>query len=149
MEYLIRKVEPTDLIRLVQLCAKHAEYEGADYDPAEKCQRLEAELFSENPRLHCRVIEQAGRVGGYFTFTFDFSTWDARLFLHLDCLYLEPNVRGLGIGKVIFKQLEQIARQHECINIQWQTPSSNEAAIRFYDRMGAVGRDKKRYSLAL
>ncbi|OJV14334.1 MAG: GNAT family N-acetyltransferase [Dyadobacter sp. 50-39] len=149
MEYLIRRVAFADLSRLVQLCAKHADYEGADYDSTGKQERLAAELFSESRRLHCHVIERAGSIEGYFTFTLDFSTWDARPFLHLDCLYLEPNLRGQGIGKQIFQQLEQIARELECFNIQWQTPITNEPAIRFYDRLGATGRDKKRYGLAL
>ena len=149
MEYIIREISRGDLARLIDLCAKHADYEGADYDPAGKEARLQAELFSEKPRVYGRIIECAGRAEGYFTFTLDFSTWDAAPFLHLDCLYLEPGLRGRGIGREIFQHLEQIAVANGCMHIQWQTPTTNAPAIRFYDRLGAVGRDKKRYVLAI
>ena len=32
--------------------------------------------------------------------------------------------------------------------VQWQTPAWNRDAVRFYERLGAVGTDKMRFSLA-
>ena len=40
-------------------------------------------------------------------------------------------------------------RQMGCANLQWQTPAWNEAAIRFYDRLGAGRLAKQRYTLPL
>jgi GNAT superfamily N-acetyltransferase len=147
MEYLIRKCEEKDLPELVVLCQKHAAYEQTGYDPEGKAAALQQALFSANPVLFCAVVECGQTLQGYYTYTFDFSTWDAQKFLYLDCLYLEPAYRGQGIGKVIFEQLKAIAARYQCVNIQWQTPDFNESAIRFYHRVGGVGKDKVRFFL--
>ncbi|MFC0181153.1 Acetyltransferase (GNAT) family protein [Pseudarcicella hirudinis] len=149
MKYLIRKCEERDLENLISLCAKHAAYEQAAHSQTGKAEALKHLLFKENPPLFCWIIDIDRQAAGYFSYTFDYSTWDAQNFLYLDCLYIEANFRGLGIGEEVFKKLRRIAEQENCINIQWQTPSSNEAAIRFYHRMGAQSFQKQRFCLRI
>ena len=145
MEYIIRKCEIYDLAALIELCHKHAEYEEASYNRTGKQELLKNAIFSDTQKLHCYVIESNGQLAGYFTYTFDFSTWDAQKFLYLDCLYLEPDFRGLKIGEKVFEQLKEIAKENKCVNIQWQTPSFNERAIKFYNRIGGKGKNKLRF----
>lgn len=147
MDYMIRKLEEHELPRLLEMCASHAEYEKAAYNPTGKHQALQSLVFGNDARLFCYVIEAGGPLVGYFTYTFDISTWDAGKYLHLDCLYLEPPYRGHRIGDHVFAKLIDIARKHNCIAMQWQTPVFNEKAIRFYKRIGAVGKDKVRFFL--
>jgi GNAT superfamily N-acetyltransferase len=145
MEYLIREIERGDLSRFIELCKSHAEYEQTTYDSTDKLGLLENAIFSDNKKLYCYVVEYDLQLIGYYTFTFDFSTWDAKTFLYLDCLYLEPDFRGMKIGERIIEDLKGIASQNNCVNIQWQTPAFNERAIKFYKRMGATGKDKVRF----
>jgi ribosomal protein S18 acetylase RimI-like enzyme len=147
MEYIIRKCEERDLLELVKLCGNHAEFEQANYSPKGKLSSLKNAIFSEIPKLFCYVIESGNKLQGYFSYTFDFSTWDAQTFLYLDCLYLESDIRGLRIGEKVFEKLKEIATQNECINIQWQTPVFNERAIKFYKRIGATSKEKMRFFL--
>jgi GNAT superfamily N-acetyltransferase len=147
MDHVIRKVALHELPRLVEMCASHAEYERAAFDGTGKQEALQTLIFTETPTLFCYVVEANHQLVGYFSYTFDFSTWNAGKFLYLDCLYLEPSHRGLKIGDQIFDILRDIARQNKCVNIQWQTPAFNEKAIRFYNRIGATGKDKVRFSL--
>ena len=147
MEYVIRKIKPHEVSRLVQMCEDHARFEQSDYSRDGKSDALHVNLFRVNPTFFCYVIETSGWLIGYFTYTFDFSTWDARRYLHLDCLYLEPPYRGMRIGVKVFGDLRRIAQENECTRIQWQTPRFNERAIRFYNRMHAVGKEKMRFSL--
>lgn len=145
MEYKIRAVQAQDLPILVELCRKHAEYEQAIYDSINKEKLLAEALFTESPKLFCQVVESNQQLVGYASYTFDYSTWDAGIFLYLDCLYLEPEYRGLGIGEEIMQKLKEIAQKNACINIQWQTPDFNTRAIRFYERVGGVGKNKVRF----
>jgi ribosomal protein S18 acetylase RimI-like enzyme len=147
MEHLIRKCQHKDLTGLVGLCQRHAEYEQADYISAGKEEHLRQAIFADAPKLYCYVIEVAGQLAGYFSYTFDYSTWDAQTFLYLDCLYLDPEFRGSGICANIFELLQNIAQQNDCVNIQWQTPEFNERAIKFYKRMGGTAKDKVRFFL--
>jgi len=147
MEYLIRKCEEKDLSELVLLCQRHVAYEQASFTTEGKEEQLKIAIFSEKPKLYCMVIESDKELAGYFSYTFDFSTWDAQVFLYLDCLYLEPNYRGFGIGEHALEVLKRIAQANNCINIQWQTPIFNERAINFYRRIGGTGNEKMRFSL--
>jgi GNAT superfamily N-acetyltransferase len=149
MEYLIRNCEENDLTVLVELCQKHAQYEQTSYNPEGKLENLRNAIFSENPKLFCLVIEINENLLGYATYTYDFSTWDAQTFMYMDCLFLDENTRGFGIGEAIIDQLKQIAIDNNCVNIQWQTPIFNARAIKFYKRIGAIGKDKVRFFVDL
>lgn len=148
MEYVIRKVRTEELNTLIDMCANHATYERAPYNKEGKALALYRAIF-EVQALNCFVIEADAKLVGYFTFTFDYSTWEAQTFLHLDCLYLEPAYRGLKIGDAVFEILMAKAREMDCAHIQWQTPAFNEPAIRFYHRMGATGKEKVRFFLSV
>jgi ribosomal protein S18 acetylase RimI-like enzyme len=149
MEYLIREIQEKDLPCLIELCKNHAEYEQAPYDATGKLDLLKKEIFSDNKRLHCLVVECQSQLIGYYTYTFDFSTWDAKTFMYLDCLYLKPDFRGMKIGEKIFENLKEIATLNNCVNIQWQTPNFNQRAIKFYEKIGGTGKDKVRFFINL
>ncbi|MCK8495342.1 GNAT family N-acetyltransferase [Spirosoma sp. RP8] len=106
-------------------------------------------MFSTNPVLNCLVVEVAGKLIGFSTYTFDFSTWDAQKFIYLDCLYLDDDYRSYGIGAVLMDKVKQAGQQANCVNMQWQTPDFNVRAIKFYDRIGGIGKTKVRYTLPL
>jgi GNAT superfamily N-acetyltransferase len=149
MEFIIRDCNTNDLTKLVDLCQKHAEYEKAAFNPKGKEDKLKLALFADNPKLYCLIVELNTTIIGYATYTFDYSTWDAADFMYMDCLSLEDSARGFGIGEAIVEKLRQIAIDKNCINIQWQTPTFNTRAIKFYNRIGANGKDKVRFSLTL
>jgi len=149
MKYLIRDCQPTDVNALVDLCQKHSEYERAVFNPIGKEEKLQKALFDDHPKLFCLVVEVNEKIIGYASYTFDFSTWDASTFMYMDCLYLKEDTRGFGIGEALIEKLTQIAKDKNCINIQWQTPDFNERAIKFYRRIGATGKDKVRFFLDL
>lgn len=149
MEFIIRNCNTSDLTKLVELSQKHAEYEKASYTSEGKEDKLKIALFAESPKLYCLIVEFNAVIIGYATYTFDYSTWDAADFMYLDCLYLEDTARGFGIGEAIIEKLKQIAVNKNCINILWQTPTFNTKAIKFYNRIGANGKDKVRFSITL
>ena len=149
MEYFIREYRETDLDKLLILCQQHADYEQAVYHPEGKKQQLQAALSSDNKQLNCLVVEAVGDIIGYATYTFDFSTWDAERFIYLDCLYLEEAYRSYGIGQALIEKVAATGKSANCINMQWQTPDFNERAIKFYKRIGGIGKNKVRFTLPL
>ena len=144
-DWHIREASPKDMHALVELCAAHAQYEGANYQPEGKANQLWNSLFAPVPALRCWVVEQNGQLTGYLTFMRQFSTWDAAFYLYMDCLYLAPEVRGQGIGEKLMRKLALEAIGQGCTTIQWQTPKANVKAIRFYERIGAVALSKARF----
>ena len=47
------------------------------------------------------------------------------------------------------KRLNEHAKKMKCSNVQWQPPQFNKRAIKFYDRVGAVGKKKLRYEFQI
>ncbi len=147
MNYTIRKAKASDIEEIIQLCIEHAVYEEAEYFPIGKAEKLANYLFSSEPRLFCLIAESEGKAIGYATYMFEFSTWEAEFYAHMDCLYLQEHARGLGIGEELVKEIAKAAKEKGCVLIQWQTPVFNTRAIKFYHRMGASSKEKVRLYL--
>ncbi|QES47589.1 GNAT family N-acetyltransferase [Streptomyces venezuelae] len=164
---LVRRARPQDLERLVELIHEHVAYEKSAPRPPGLADRLGPQLFgpesgaesgtgaatgaeSGRPGLWVLVAEDPdGEVAGYAACSAEFSFWDARHYLHMDCLYLADGARGHGLGAALMDAVTELARELGMDEVQWQTPEWNEGAIRFYDRLGAAGKPKRRYSLDL
>lgn len=142
----IRAVQPTDLEPFVALCAEHAEYEKATYSSEGKVELLHVALF-EQKNLYAWVVERDNTLVGYATATLEFSTWDAAYFLHMDCLYLKTEARGQGLGENLIREVAGLAKEKNCLNVQWQTPHWNTRAMSFYKRLGAISKNKVRFFL--
>ncbi|MEU5218948.1 GNAT family N-acetyltransferase [Streptomyces sp. NPDC020807] len=145
----VRPARREDLPRIVELIAEHAEYEKSAPPPPDLATRLAALLFTPtHPRLRCLVATLPdGTIAGYATCAPEVSTWDGAEYLHMDCLYLTATSRGHGLGPLLITALKAEARTLGLTEIQWQTPTWNEGAIRFYDRLGATSKEKRRYTL--
>ncbi len=146
---IIRPIQIQDLEQLVQLCAEHAEYERQSYDPSGKLEALERAIFGDAPKAFVWVVAAEHKLLGFASVTLEFSTWDADQFAHLDCLYLQPEARGKGIGSTLFKTILEFAANQNCLNLQWQTPDWNTSAIAFYEHLGATSKTKQRFTLAI
>ncbi|MEV5611815.1 GNAT family N-acetyltransferase [Streptomyces sp. NPDC052225] len=145
----VRKARPEDLPRVAELAAEHAAYEKATPPAPGLADRLSTLLFgTPAPRLRCFVAELSGTgLIGYATCAPELSTWDGAEYLHMDCLFLENGHRGLGLGPQLVEAVRAEAEALGLTEIQWQTPPWNEGAIRFYDRLGATAKEKRRYTL--
>lgn len=143
----IRQIEAADLEQLVGLCAEHAAFESAEYEPDGKIEKLRVAFDRTYPMLCGWVAECTGGLVGYATATIDFSTWSAEAFMHLDCLYVREPHRGHGVGRRLMQAALAEARRRNIREMQWQTPDWNTDADRFYRRLGAVARPKLRYGL--
>ena len=144
MEFHIRKAQPSDVAEIIRLCAEHSEYEKASYSSEGKAEKLASFLFNVHPHIFCILAESGKDILGFATYMFEFSTWDAAFYTHMDCLYLRPHARGLGIGEKLIKEIAKAAKENDCKQIQWQTPVFNERAIKFYHRIGAASKEKLR-----
>lgn len=147
MPAVIRRASGPDAATVAGLVAEHADYERSSARPDVRV--LAAALDAAPPRLLVWIAEAGGYPVGYAALTEDFSTWRAQAFLHLDCLFVRASHRGRGLGAELFRQVRSHA--HECgiAALEWQTPSWNVDAIRFYERMGGTHTLKARFSLNL
>jgi len=142
----IRRARAADLEQILGLCAEHAAFEGAAFAPGHARWPLSRLLFGRRPRLRCLVAETGGRLAGYATYAAEVSTWRAASYLHMDCLFVREAFRNAGLGRRLLERVAAAARAQGCRIVEWQTPSWNADAIRFYERAGAKGSPKVRYA---
>jgi hypothetical protein len=134
----IRPARPTDgpaIIRLVNGLASFEKLPGPD---AEAARRLVAAAFSETPPFAVLVAEVDGTVQGYALFFYGYSTFRAAPTLWLEDLFVDPEVRGRGIGRALMRELARTAVAHGCARFEWSVLDWNENAQRFYQSVGAT-----------
>jgi hypothetical protein len=59
-------------------------------------------------------------------------------------LFVEPELRGLGIGKALLERVAAIAVEKGCQRLEWAVLDWNTPAIEFYRAMGAEFMDEWR-----
>ena len=78
---------------------------------------------------------------GFALFFQTFSTFLGTTNLYLEDLFIDPNYRGKGYGKAVFKYLVNLALKRNCKRLEWVCLNWNQSAIDFYKRLGATSLD--------
>ena len=94
-----------------------------------------------------RVAESDGRVVGFSNSVLHESTWAAAPICYLEDLFVDPAVRGKGVGRLLLQDLVELARQSGWPTLYWHTRGSNATARRLYDTFTSAD-DFVRYVVA-
>ena len=143
----IRFIHENEIPELNKLCKLHAAFEKAKWEEDGKNERLLRDLFQADPPLKCLVAVSKNKIIGYATYMKQYSTWDADYYLYMDCLFLTEESRGYGVGQRLIDRIKTEGSRLGINCIQWQTPEFNKRAVKFYQRIGAVGKSKERFFL--
>ncbi|MGD0939771.1 MAG: GNAT family N-acetyltransferase [Terracidiphilus sp.] len=100
--------------------------------------------FGANPFFSCLIARHDGRAAGFALYFFSYSTWLGHPGLYLEDIFVEPELRGLGIGKALLERVAAIAVEKHCPRLQWEVLDWNTPAIEFYRAMGAEFLDEWR-----
>ncbi|WP_425393435.1 N-acetyltransferase family protein [Brevibacterium album] len=102
---------------------------------------LHGALFGEHPTVFAHVAEAQAdsgfRLGGFALWFLSFSTWEGVNGIHLEDLYVRPEVRGSGKGKALLRTLAALAVEQGWKRVEWQVLKWNTPAIDFYRSLGA------------
>ncbi|MEQ5790782.1 GNAT family N-acetyltransferase [Muricauda sp. NFXS6] len=122
------------LYHLIQDLAKNQHLESfVETSP----ERLSKALFREPPDFGALLAMDKGRAVGYLTYTISYSIWAGRPFLHMDDLFVTAKERGKGIGKQLILHVRKMAMARNISSIKWEVDRDNQAAISFYQGLGA------------
>ena len=136
--FSLRAAEPRDVDAIVALIRGLAEFEKLTHLLEVTPEKLAVHLFGAKPVVEAVVAERAGSVVGFALFFTNFSTFLARPGLYLEDLFVAPEERGHGIGAALLEHLARLAAARDYGRFEWSVLDWNEAAIRFYQRMGAT-----------
>jgi GNAT superfamily N-acetyltransferase len=90
------------------------------------------------------MAECDGRAAGFALYFFNYSTWLGRPGIYLEDLFVEPELRGRGIGKALLERVAAIAVEKGCMRLEWAVLDWNTPAIEFYRAMRAEFMDEWR-----
>lgn len=79
---------------------------------------------------------------GFALFFHNYSTFVGRGGIYLEDLFVLPQYRGYGIGKLLLKELAKIAVERKCGRMEWCCLDWNKPSIDFYLSLGAQPMDE-------
>ena len=94
-------------------------------------------LFGDRPYAEVVLAEDDGRPVGFALFFHNFSTFLGRPGIYLEDLFVLPENRGEGIGRMLLAHLARLAVERGCGRLEWAVLDWNRDAIQFYERLGA------------
>jgi len=75
---------------------------------------------------------------GFALFFHNYSTFLGQRGLYLEDLFVAPQWRGHGLGRLLLARLAATALERGCGRLEWSVLDWNTPAIGFYRRLGAV-----------
>ena len=86
------------------------------------------------------IAESDGQIIGFAHYIFRPTTWDPNDFCYLEDLFVDPAVRGKGVGYALIKELENIAVSKGSNRLYWTTAPDNSTARKLYDKVAITDR---------
>jgi GNAT superfamily N-acetyltransferase len=95
-------------------------------------------LLDDEHGLNGLVAEVDRQLVGLAHFSFTHSTWAENQDLYLEDLFVDPSVRGQGIGKALILSLDDIAHEEGSRKVWWDTQNHNATARKLYDSVAEL-----------
>jgi GNAT superfamily N-acetyltransferase len=136
MKTIIRKAVKDDCPRLLELVQELATYERAPGEVTVTLDHFTESGFGKKPVWWAFVAEVDEKIVGFALYYIRYSTWKGQA-MYLEDILITNEMRGKGIGKLLFDRLIEEARDKKFNRIIWQVLDWNEPAINFYKKYNA------------
>lgn len=136
MNITIREALKEDCPRLLELINELAVYEKAPEEVTVTLSEFEDAGFGQQPVWKAFVAEADQTIYGFGLYYVRYSTWKGCR-LYLEDLIVTEEMRGMGIGKLLFDTLVTEAVNKGYNGMTWQVLDWNEPAINFYKKYNA------------
>lgn len=139
--FKIRFAEKNDVPLILQFIKELADYEKLLNEVVATEDVLMDSLFVKKA-AEVIIGEYDGKPVSFALFFHNFSTFLGRPGVYLEDLYVKPEMRGQGIGKIMLSFLAKLALERNCGRFEWWCLDWNEPSIKFYKHIGAIPMDE-------
>lgn len=134
----LRTAVKADCKRLLELIQELAVYEKAPDEVIVTLDHFEESGFGTNPVWWAFVAEDEQQVvQGFALYYIRYSTWKGQC-IYLEDLLVTEQMRGKGIGKLLFEAVMNETKNRGFKRMCWQVLDWNEPAINFYKKYNAT-----------
>ena len=81
----------------------------------------------------CDLVEHEGRIAGLVQYQLMHRSLSGEKVVYLSDLYVDPEIRGAGLGRALIDHVIAFARARGIGNVRWLTQEFNHAGRRLYD----------------
>lgn len=136
MEKTIRKATEKDVGLILEFIKKLAEYENLLDEVVAKENLIKEWLFTKQVAEVIFALNGQKEVG-FALYFHNFSTFLGKGGIYLEDLFVLPEYRGQGFGKLLLSTIAKTALERSCGRVEWSCLEWNKPSIEFYERLGA------------
>ncbi len=140
--FTVRAATRDDVDALFAMIVALAEHHGQRAYLRADAEQLRRDGFGEQPRFAALVAETADGLIGFATYAWHYTIWLGATTMNIDDVYVADTHRGLGVGEALMMRARELCQAQGGARLRWEVQPDNAAAIRFYQRLGAVMRSK-------
>jgi|TARA_B110000902_G_scaffold53131_1_gene61717 GNAT superfamily N-acetyltransferase len=140
--FTIRPATIEDAGLILRFIRELADYEKLLHEVIADEATLKQSLFGETPHAKVLIGEYNGVAVSFALYFHNFSTFLGRPGIYLEDLYVQPTMRGKGLGKILLGYLASLAIELNCGRLEWWVLDWNKPAIDFYQSLGAQPMDE-------
>ena len=137
MTLTIRAIEEKDKNQWLKLWAGYLEFYKSTISP-EQTELTWKRLISNEMKMFGFVAESEEGVIGFTHCLFRPSTWTETDYCYLEDLFVDPIIRGKGIGRALMNKVIELAKEKNSKRVYWTTQEFNKTARVLYDSITPV-----------
>ena len=73
---------------------------------------------------------------GFILCNHSFSAHQGKPALYLECIYIQEDYRGQGVGAALMRKIAQICIERDWVRVECSSPDWNAHSMRFYNNLG-------------
>jgi len=133
MTISIRPIKASDKTRWLELFKEYIVFYKSKLNDEQY--ELTWQRIHSDFNINGLVAELDGKVVGFTHYIWRPDTWEVEDFCYLEDLFVDPKVRGAGVGRALISELEKIATAKGSKRLYWTTAPDNEVARKLYDKV--------------
>jgi GNAT superfamily N-acetyltransferase len=137
MTLTIRAIEEKDKSQWLKLWAGYLEFYKSTISP-EQTELTWKRLINNELKMFGFVAEDQNGVIGFTHCLFRPSTWTETDYCYLEDLFVDPNIRGKGVGRALIEKVVDLAKEKKSKRVYWTTQEFNKTARILYDSITPV-----------
>ena len=132
---VIRPATPADVETILSFIKGLAAFEHEPDAVKATTADLLRDGFGAQPKFEVLIAERAEKPVGFALFFPTYSTWEGRMGLHLEDIFVLEEERGNGVGQQLLTRLAALAVERGCARVELAVLHWNPAR-EFYHRLG-------------